>query len=120
VAGHVPRVVTVRGRIRIDERYVREAVLAAAHAAVIALFDRTPSLGVGGGFGKLLTPTRVHAALQRTPGVLGAVLDELRGAGDGGDPVVEVVARPARLVGSAIVAAELLEPGVVAITEVSP
>jgi hypothetical protein len=120
VAGHVPRAVVVRARIRIDARYVREDVLAWSHAAVMALFDRTPSLGVGGGFGKLITPTRVMAALQRTPGVLGAVLDELRPSGAGGDPVVEVLARPARLVGGAIVAAELLEPTTVQVTEVSP
>ena len=120
VAGHVPRPVEVRARLRLDGRYLRDDVLAAATAAVTALFDRTPSLGAGGGFAKLLTPTRVLAALHRTPGVLGAVLDALRPVGAPGPAVVEVLARPARRVGAAVVAAELLEPAVVDVAEVSP
>ena len=119
VAGHVPRPVEARARVRIDERHVRDDVLSAARAAVVALFDRTPSLGVGGGFGKLLTPTRVLAALHRTPGVVGAVLDVFRPVGAPGDPVVEVLARPARVVAGSAVAAELLEPAMVDITEVA-
>lgn len=120
VAGHVPRPIEVRARLRLDDRHVGDDVLAAARAAVVAVFDRSPSLGDGGGFGKLVTPTRVLAALQRTAGVLGAVLDVLRPVGAVGDAVVEVLARPARLEGGAVVAAELLEPIVVEITEVSP
>jgi predicted phage baseplate assembly protein len=120
VAGHVPRPVEVRARLRLDPRHVRDDVLAAGRVAVLALFDRTPSLGVGGGFGKLITPTRVLAVLQRTPGVLGAVLDVLRPMGEPGGAIVEVLARPARRVGESIVAAELLEPAAIEITEVAP
>ena len=60
---------------------------------------------------------KVLAALQRTPGVLGATLAVLRPVGSGGDAVTEVLARRARVEGGTVYAAEMLEPALVTITE---
>ncbi|MDQ1287766.1 MAG: hypothetical protein QG622_1331 [Actinomycetota bacterium] len=134
VRGHVPRAVEIRARVRLDGRYGRDVVLVAAREAVLALFGRTPALGEAGGFGKLLTPTRVLAVLHRVPGVLGAVLDVLRPAGEPGS-AAGVLARPARrrrpsgrrsgpgavtdAFTDTVIAAEMLEPATVQITEVA-
>jgi hypothetical protein len=104
----------------VDPRWRSADVLAAATTVVTGLFDRSPDLDSGGGFGKLLTPTRVLAALQRTPGVIGAVLHELRTAGAGGDAVTEVLAKPAAARNGTVTAAELLTPGTIDIGEVVP
>jgi predicted phage baseplate assembly protein len=117
VAGHQPREVQVRAAVRIDERFHRADVLAAAVAAVTALFDKQPTLDDGGGYGKLVTPTKVLGALQRTEGVVGAVLRVLRPLGATGAAVTEVLARPARVRDGGLLPAEMLVATVVAVTE---
>jgi predicted phage baseplate assembly protein len=119
VAGHRPRDVEVAAAVLVDERYVSDDVVAAATAAVVELFDKRPTLDDGGGYGKLVTPTKVLAALQRTDGVLGATLSVLRAVGTGGAAVTEVLARPARVEGGQIRPAEMLEAVAVAVTVAS-
>lgn len=120
--GHRPRTISITARLAIDATHSRESVFAAARANALALFDKTPSLSGDRGFGQLLTPTQVLRALQSTPGVVGAVLDVLRPTLTTGGPPVQVIqAAPAQLLQGPsprpVVAAELLEPGPMSITE---
>jgi predicted phage baseplate assembly protein len=115
VVGHDPRDVEVAAAVVVDERYVNADVVAAATAAVVELFAKRPTLDDGGGYGKLVTPTKVLAALQRTDGVLGATLSVLRPVG-GATAVTEVLARPARVEGGQIRPAEMLEAVAVTVT----
>ena len=115
VDGFVPRPVVVVARLRLDPRYEREVVLAAATEAAGALVDLRHRR-----FGQHLTPTDVMATLQRLPGVQGVVLDDLRLAGDPTGTVGPLHARPAAVTPSGVRPAELLSLSSASIGEVVP
>ena len=104
LSGHTPRPVSITAAVRVDPSFRTDDVVAASTASLHALFDRDRNA-----FSALLTPTVVLGALHGVAGVTGGVLAELGDDTVGGEPVQELLARPARVEGNAVLAAELLE-----------